>query len=139
LKVFNNKNCNCLSFKIKCICNIEEKNISRWLPVTVGTQEILTFRAPGGSQFRFVVMITDVATLYCCCCHVNVSETKTKRNEIHRNETKFTETKRNKSKRNGPKRNEAKRYNTKWNKTYLTGRSIWSVTVQNDNTCVSCD
>ena len=41
--------------------------------VTFGTQEILTFRAPGGRQFRFVVMITDVATLCCCCCHVNVS------------------------------------------------------------------
>jgi hypothetical protein len=44
------------------------------VPVTIGTQEILTFRAPGGRQFRFVVMITDVATLCCCCCHVNVSE-----------------------------------------------------------------
>jgi hypothetical protein len=37
-------------------------------------QEILTFRTPGGRQFRFVVMITDVAALCCCCCHVNVSE-----------------------------------------------------------------
>jgi hypothetical protein len=42
-----------------------------------GTQEILTFRAPGGRQFRFVVIITDGATLCCCCCHVNVSEKKT--------------------------------------------------------------
>jgi hypothetical protein len=29
------------------------------------------------SQFRLVVMITDVATLCCCCCHVSVSENKT--------------------------------------------------------------
>jgi hypothetical protein len=36
---------------------------SGMVPVTVGTQEILTFRAPDGRQFRFVVMITDVATL----------------------------------------------------------------------------
>jgi hypothetical protein len=49
------------------------------VPVTVGTQEILTFRTPGGRQFRFVVMITYVATLCCCCCHVNVSVKKTHR------------------------------------------------------------
>jgi hypothetical protein len=47
------------------------------VPVTVGTQEILTFRTPGGRQFRFVVMITDIAALCCSCCHVNVSEKKT--------------------------------------------------------------
>jgi hypothetical protein len=36
---------------------------SRMVPVTVGTQKILTFPAPGGRQFRFVVMITDVAAI----------------------------------------------------------------------------
>jgi hypothetical protein len=30
--------------------------------VTVGTQEILTFRTPGGRQFRFVVMSNTLAT-----------------------------------------------------------------------------
>jgi hypothetical protein len=43
------------------------------VPVTFGTQEIVTFRAPGGRKFRFVVMITDVDELYCAihdvpCC-----------------------------------------------------------------------
>jgi hypothetical protein len=47
------------------------------VPVTVGTQELLTFCTPGGRQFRFMVMITDDAILCCCCCHVNVSENKT--------------------------------------------------------------
>jgi len=47
------------------------------VPVTVGTQELLTFWTPGGHQFSFVVMITDVAILCCYCCHVNVSENKT--------------------------------------------------------------
>jgi hypothetical protein len=33
------------------------------VPVAVGTQELLTFCTPGGRQFIFIVMITDVAIL----------------------------------------------------------------------------
>jgi len=54
------------------------------MPVTVGTQKILTFRTPGGRQFRFAVMITNVAPLCRCCCNGNVSENKTSNTKYYK-------------------------------------------------------
>ena len=70
--MFKNKHCNCLRFRIKCIGNIEENNISRWLLLCMHI--ILAIVYVRCFFFRNVDMAT--ATTQCCniCDHVNESK-----------------------------------------------------------------